>query len=257
MNRFLQPIALALVCLAGAAQAQVLIDQNKVMAGNVTAGDASGFPLTLSQPGHYKLTGPLTVPAGVNGVEITGPDVTLDLNGFAISGPNSCSQNSNTRVVTCTMAATAGYYNGVVHAADGAQRFALRNGSVRGFTGRGVVGGDNIRLENLNIAHNAGHGYTSSTYSQTGVYMENVAIETNAGTGVMGNVGMIVRSRIASNGSHGVYGNGLMVQDSSVRSNFGTGATSSALRGTLLNGNGTNRNAVVSMGGNLDGNLAF
>ena len=39
----------------------VLIDQNRALAGNVTPGDAPGFPVTLSQPGSYRLSGNLRV----------------------------------------------------------------------------------------------------------------------------------------------------------------------------------------------------
>jgi hypothetical protein len=33
----------------------VLIDQSRALAGNVTPGDNSGFPVTISQPGTYQL----------------------------------------------------------------------------------------------------------------------------------------------------------------------------------------------------------
>ena len=36
-----------------------LIDQNKALAGSVTPGDTPGFPVTISQPGSYRLSGNL------------------------------------------------------------------------------------------------------------------------------------------------------------------------------------------------------
>lgn len=57
----------------------VLINQTAVMA-------AGGFPYVIRQPGSYKLSGNLTVPAGTDGIDIHSPNVTLDLNGFAIIG---------------------------------------------------------------------------------------------------------------------------------------------------------------------------
>lgn len=68
----------------------ILIDQNKALAGNVTPGDAAGFPVTLSRPGSYRLSGNLTAPAGVHGFVIASPGVTLDLNGFTLAsnGPD-------------------------------------------------------------------------------------------------------------------------------------------------------------------------
>jgi parallel beta-helix repeat protein len=75
------------VCPAWAVDGVVLIDQNRAIAGSVTGGDLPGYPVTISQPGSYQLSGNLTVPDGVHGIEITASNVTLNLNGFAIVGP--------------------------------------------------------------------------------------------------------------------------------------------------------------------------
>lgn len=69
-----------------AADGVVLIDQNRALAGSLTVGDAPGFPVTISQPGSYQLSGNLNVPDGVSGIEITANHVTLNLNGFTIAG---------------------------------------------------------------------------------------------------------------------------------------------------------------------------
>ena len=65
----------------------VLIDQNRALAGNVTPGDTPGFPITISQPGSYRLSGNLSVPSGQNAIVIAAQNVTLDLNGFNIITP--------------------------------------------------------------------------------------------------------------------------------------------------------------------------
>src|SRR5688572_25403327 len=70
----------------------ILIDQNRALAGNVTPGDTPGFPVTISLPGSYRLSSNLTVSnMTTSAVLITTNDVTLDLNGFTIKGPNVCS----------------------------------------------------------------------------------------------------------------------------------------------------------------------
>ncbi|MBN1672887.1 MAG: right-handed parallel beta-helix repeat-containing protein [Kiritimatiellae bacterium] len=46
----------------------------------------SGIPVTISTPGAYYLTTNLTGTAGQNGITISGSDITLDLNGFALIG---------------------------------------------------------------------------------------------------------------------------------------------------------------------------
>jgi hypothetical protein len=64
---------------AFAADGQILINQSTIMA-------AGGFPYVISQPGSYKLSGNLIVPNGVSGISITANNVTLDLNGFSMTG---------------------------------------------------------------------------------------------------------------------------------------------------------------------------
>lgn len=50
----------------------------------------SSFPIIISNSGSYKLVSNITVPSTVstNGIEITVDNVTLDLNGFTITGPS-------------------------------------------------------------------------------------------------------------------------------------------------------------------------
>jgi hypothetical protein len=75
----------------------VLINQAAAVAGGVTSCDTAGFPVTICTSGSYRLSGNLTVPSGVEGIEITASGVSLDLNGFTIllpaagSTPSICS----------------------------------------------------------------------------------------------------------------------------------------------------------------------
>jgi hypothetical protein len=55
-----------------------------VLINQSTVTSAGGFPYTISQPGSYKLSGNLSVPANIDGILITASNVTLDLNGFSI-----------------------------------------------------------------------------------------------------------------------------------------------------------------------------
>ena len=67
----------------------VLIDEAAVLAGGITPADAPGYPVTISEPGSYRLSQNLKVPAGMSGFWIETDDATLDLNGFSILGANS------------------------------------------------------------------------------------------------------------------------------------------------------------------------
>jgi|EndMetStandDraft_3_1072993.scaffolds.fasta_scaffold51404_1 hypothetical protein len=100
----LKRLALALVTLtmvggwagpAFAVDGVILIDQPRAMAGSVTPGDAPGFPVTLSVPGSYRLSGNLTVLTPTDGIVITADRVTLDLNGFSVIGSGTGKGISN------------------------------------------------------------------------------------------------------------------------------------------------------------------
>src|SRR3984893_6308015 len=103
----------------------ILIDQNKALAGNVTPGDAPGFPVTISLSGSYRLASDLTVPdANTNAIVIAASHVTIDLNGFAILGPTDCSGGLN----PC---AGAGTGKGI--STPGFQfNITIRNGTIQG-----------------------------------------------------------------------------------------------------------------------------
>ena len=73
-------MAMALVPFyAFAVDGVVLINQSTVNA-------TGGFPYIISVSGSYKLSGNLVVPVGLKGIDITASSVTLDLNGFNITG---------------------------------------------------------------------------------------------------------------------------------------------------------------------------
>jgi hypothetical protein len=101
-------LALSLIpASAFALDGVVLINQSTVMA-------AGGFPYMITQPGSYKLSGNLIVTsAGKDGIDINSDNVTLDLNGFTITGPG-----------------TRGPENGI---ASANQNITLRNGVVTRF----------------------------------------------------------------------------------------------------------------------------
>lgn len=80
-NRMFILVAIAtLPVCAFAIDGVTLINQSTVMA-------AGGFPYVISQPGSYKLSGNLIVPANGIALEIFATNVTLDLNGFSITTP--------------------------------------------------------------------------------------------------------------------------------------------------------------------------
>jgi hypothetical protein len=185
---------------AFAIDGEILINQSKVAAG-ISTSDAAGFPATLGQSGRYKLTGNLSVPAGVNGIEITVGDVTLDLNGFTISSnpPGDA-------------------YRGVFAPGD-ANQVRISNGTITGFRFFGILGlGMHYVVEDMRIVGNSVgmtlgsesrvRSSTIANNSSVGMYcaacvIEGNLIAGNAGVGVADNttgVGLVLGNAIVGNG---------------------------------------------------------
>jgi hypothetical protein len=137
------PLALA-AASAHAVDGVTLINQSKALAGGVTPGDEPGFPVTISRPGSYKLSGNLTVPDGeTTAIVITHPRVTLDLNGFAIQGPVTLSGSGASLACTGRSAAWhAGVGVLVQLPPNTAGAVAVGNGTIAGMGGVGAASMD-------------------------------------------------------------------------------------------------------------------
>ena len=71
-------VALSL-SFAQPAAAETVLSQSKALVGNITPGDAPGFPITISQSGSYVFEGTIVPSAGALGIHIIASDVTIDL----------------------------------------------------------------------------------------------------------------------------------------------------------------------------------
>ena len=243
---------LAALCAASGAHAQANIDQARAVAGGINSTDTAGFPITLTQSGHYRLTGNLVVPEGLTGIDILGHHITLDLNGFTISGPVTCSRNDSTREVTCAnMPAVTTF---AVRGSSGMQGITVRNGSVRGFS-RGIRLVGSGRIEGVTGTNN----YTAleiwSSGGSSGTIVDATA-EMNSGVGLYVSRGQIVRSNSSRNGLDGMAAPGMpfvQVIDSVAANNARLGFSGVSLRGSLATENAsTNRTKVQSLGQNVD-----
>jgi hypothetical protein len=133
-------VALLLIpACAFAVDGVVLINHPAVIA-------AGGYPYRITQPGSYRLSGNLTVPAGVSGIEISTDNVTIDLNGFAITGAGMPAQVHG--IVAGTDAPAQGYYN-----------ITIRNGTIERM-GQDAIHllGDNILVEYVRARNNLASG---------------------------------------------------------------------------------------------------
>ena len=155
---------------AGAVDGTIEINQAKVMA-------AGGFPYSIGS-GSYRLTSNLTVPASTNGINVTAPNVTIDLNGFSIVGPlttltsaTPIGINAGHSLVTVENGAVTGFGTGVtlgltgivrnIHADNNFNGIAAdNNGVITGCTANnGNTGGTGIECEaTCTISGNTANG---------------------------------------------------------------------------------------------------
>lgn len=115
--------------------------------GPILISEPKQFPITISQPGSYQLSGNLTVPdVDTTAIEIASDNVTIDLNGFSIIGPFVCSDSS---------CASPGSGYGIVTAALQANysNITVRNGTIQGMGKGGIfLDGIGVVVEDMHVA---------------------------------------------------------------------------------------------------------
>lgn len=241
---------------AGSAQAQAQINQDNALAGNVTPGDTAGFPITISQPGSYKLTSNL-YPGDKAAIVVSADNVTIDLNGFSIQGPGTCKMSSY--VVTCSGTSMPNV-NGI-ELYSTKTGMTVRNGTIQGFSGNGVRAFTGVVIDGVRLAMNAKAGasiYGSDPGAHTRVV--NVRAELNGVAGLQASSGTIQSTQAVRNGGAGIDAGGMysLVTDSVAAFNGGVGIQNAMVRSTLSNTNkGGDVANVESLGGNAKGGTVY
>jgi len=186
----------------------VLINQATVMS-------AGGFPYTITQPGSYRLSGNLTVPAGPDGIDINTDNVTLDLNGFTITGGGSGGNGVKT------------FNNNIT----------VKNGSVRNFTNDVIVQGTHELVMDMHASIGSGGVPTGSN----GIVV----------TG--GVVVRCTAEAIAANTAFSVFNSTLIDSEVDTSNVFVTGisATNSAVLDNVLMLSGPVSTGIKNNGGSL------
>jgi len=184
------------------------VNQARALKGGVTAGDTPGFPVTIATAGSYRLMSNLTLPdASAGGIDITVDDVEVDLNGFSILGPGTCSatySNNLLTAVTCTPTGGGGY--GL--RATNRKQIRVHDGAVRGVGGKGIVIGEGI-IHDVQAIQNAGTGVQSSDNS----LMRNIRADTNDGPGISMSDGVLESAVVTRSDGSGVHVGGGMVRN--------------------------------------------
>lgn len=210
-------------------------------------GDSPGFPVDISESGSYRLTSDLdvttsSVPENRAGIDIgaTGAspalDVTIDLNGFSILGPVTC---TGTPVTSCTPAGGSG--DGIRTSTNPQSHTRIINGSIRGMGATGVDCAYDCNVSDVSAEQNGQSGFGnangesiftrcfarrngSAGFFVRGLVRDSVA-EGNAADGIFTNPrSRIVASSALDNGGDGFRCSTCVLLDSLASGNLGYGA---------------------------------
>ena len=233
------------------------INEARVVAGNITPGDSAGYPITISRPGHYRLTGNLDISGQPNAADtfifnVTSDDVAIDLNGFSLIGPTECSGVPPAQAVICT---PVGGGSGI--SAGLTERFSVSNGSIRGMGANGVSCGTACTVSRVRASHNGNNGIAVGN----GGRVSHSTAEGNRFTGIVGAEGTQVLHSVARrNGGLAITtGPGSLVESCVVtrNSSYGlAGGNSTGYTGNVFDmNNGGNANPQVVTGTQIGTNL--
>lgn len=232
MNRYLIKSGIGIAMVAG-----VLLYMLTSMAWAIEAatedvskiGAAAPNPpplLKITTPGLHRLMGNLNVNTlNRNAVEIDASNVTLDLNGYTISGPAVCSGSP----VTCSTGTGVGVY---IPGVNKLVNITVMNGTIVGMSDYAIsndISTSGIHVERLNVGGN-GHGMLVN-----GGTVNNCVVEQNGGSGITGNGLLITGNLIGENNGFGID------------ANYVSGYSNNVLLGNTLG----NVSGATQMGANL------
>ena len=227
--------AIVLASTAAAVDGVIEINQVKALAGGVTATDTPGFPVTLDAKGSYVLTGNLLVgTTGISAIEVAADEVSVDLNGFLIEGPVTCTGFKST--VSCSPTSPVGYGVEGVPFASPPSNTEIKNGTVRGFPAGGIRVGDICQVEGVRVLNN-GNGISGK---DSCTVIDNI-VRVNDGIGIaLVNYCVVRGNFVTGNDGAGISCQvGAVMIENNVESNDGLGLN---LVGGLVSHNVSNRN---------------
>jgi parallel beta-helix repeat protein len=242
----------------------ILINQAKVLAGSVTPGDTPGFPVTISKPGNYTLSGNLTVPrGGVNGIVLKTSNVTINLNGFQISskpgtgepaGSGITDNNASRKCITVRNGTIVGCQFGVNLSQSQAVVEGVQTSCVLG----GISAGPYSSVKNNIVEFAVGIGVGDSSIVSGNIVSHCDMFSLSAGSGC------IVCDNVVNDNFTGIsVGTDCVVKDNVALRNdgidgcrgIGVGANSTVI-GNTASGNGPSGGITIACPCTVIGNTA-
>lgn len=193
---------IALAFFAGAVHASdgvFEINGDCAAVGGCFAGDSSGYPVTITEPGSYRLTGNLTTNSvDTTLISVSVDNVTIDLNGFSLIGPVTCSGSPN-------VCSSSGSGDGI---SVSSREFSVSifNGTVHGMGDTGIILGSSSIIENVKTIENANNGIRVLSSSRNSVAKNIVANRNGTGIFAFGAAVFVVDSVMMLNTGGGQSG---------------------------------------------------
>ncbi len=211
------------------------------------SGDDPGFPVTITIPGSYRLTGNLGIsnlagPPQVNLITIFSDEVSLDLNGFSIRCSNAITGSP------------CGGGNSAAVSVEGNQ-VRIHNGTIYGAPLAGIRGinGENIHLENLIVRDIAGSGINVGIRAR----ISGCTVHNTGGRGISAGFDSIITgNNVRSTGDSGIWVGAYSV----VRENVSSGSSQSGFRvngqSTVISNTASDNRTGFSLTSSQGGGLA-
>ncbi len=239
----LAPVLSCLVLASPAAATDGVVEINQTCAVQTGcfAGDAAGFPVTISGAAgkSYRLTSDLLVPdRNTTAIQITRHGTSLDLNGFEIA-MGLC------QFLNCNPVTGTGY--GVV--ATGTNGVSVRNGSVTAMGRAGVSLANQAEVREVRTRWNGEEGINVGADS----IVRDCIASWNGDNGIVAGSGSSVTGS-ASSDNEGIgiaAGAGSVVQGNTAYSNDNAGLSLGF--GAIYSGNSITSNVVVTVSGGVNG----
>jgi hypothetical protein len=208
----------ALVGQAVAGEGVLEIDQTCATSSGCFSGDSAGFPVTLTE-GRYRLTSDLVVASeNESAIRVSGSDVEIDLAGFTISGPVSCTGSSGA-TLACTP--TTGTGNGIERSTTSIVGVSVRDGAIRGMGLRAISLGEYSVVSRLQASSNRSVGIVVGASS---IVRDCVLSRNGSSALISGDGSLVLRTTSSLNGGVGLStGDGSNVRENAAHDNDGDG----------------------------------
>jgi parallel beta-helix repeat protein len=182
----------------------------------------TSLPYTITTQGSYIINQNLK--ANWHGIKVQANNVTIDLNGYSISGNNASGGH--------------GVYM------NGRRNVEIRNGTIRNFGSDGIYvetdSGNSHRVINVRVMNNKGRGIILNGNNHM---VKDCTVSSNGNTGIYAGLGSTISGTTAySNAGYGIYaGYGNTISGNTACSNGSSGI--SAAYGSTVSGNTVYNNA--------------